>query len=188
MRTILILSGLPGAGKSAVSSYIREKGIPVFQTGDVIREEMKKRGLEFNNVNSEKVSVDIRKEHGMDYPARKTVEKIEKLDDALICADGPRDMFEVRCFADTSRVIIVIVQAPEKVRYERIMKAGGYKKPKSFEEFQWRNEQELKRGMRDVINTTKFEKHIIINDGTREELHIKIDKVLEKIKSNRTKE
>jgi len=182
MKIILIITGLPGAGKTAASSHIRKTGIPVFLTGDVIREEMKKRGMEFNNANSERVAVEVRKEHGMDYPSRKTAEKIEKLDEELVCVDGPRDMYEIRYFARIAMVMIAIIKSPDRVRYQRLVRAGGYKKPKSYEEFLWRANEELKRGMKEVIGTREYEKHVIINDSTKEEMYKKIDILIEEIR------
>jgi dephospho-CoA kinase len=185
MRTIIIIAGLPGSGKTEASSYIRERSIPVFIMGDIIRDEMKKRGLEFNNLNSERVSLEIRKEHGKEYTARRTVENIEKSGDELVCVDGCRDMHELRYFSKAGQVVLLIVQAPEKIRYSRRIKASGYKRPKNFKEFVWRTEEERNRGIGDLMDTKGFEKHTILNNGTKEDLYRKIDRLLEKIKNSK---
>ena len=183
-KTIILVTGLPGSGKTAASSHIRSKGIPTFLLGDIFREEMRKRGLEFTNVNSERVAVQVRKEHGMDYAARKTGEKIKRLDNMLVCVDGARDMFELRRLASFGKLILVIIDAPEKIRYKRLVNAGGYKRPKSYEEFLWRAKEELKRGMAKIIHTHKYEKYVIRNKSTKYELKRKIDELLENIHKN----
>ncbi len=183
MRTILLFTGLPGAGKTAASSYIKSKGIPVFILGDVFREEMERRGLEFTNVNSENIAVQLRKEEGTDVAANRTSEKLKKLDDELICIEGARDMSEVRCLAKLGRLILIIIDASDEIKYKRrISKTEGYKRPKNYEEFQWRTNEELKRGLKEVVKTKEVERYVIINNGTKEELHKKIDKLLEDLK------
>ncbi len=181
MRKIMIITGLPGSGKTTVSSYIREKGIPVFLSGDVIRDEMKRRGLEFNNRNSEMVASDIRKKYGMDYPTRKTGEKIKKVKAELVCVDGPRDVFEVRYLTKLGHVILLIVEAPEKIRYQRFANMKGYKRVKNYEEFKWRDSEELKRGMKELIETDEFEKYRIKNDGSMQKVRKSVDAFLEKL-------
>ena len=37
-RTIIVVTGLPGSGKSEVSNYLKGLGMPMFRTGDIIRE------------------------------------------------------------------------------------------------------------------------------------------------------
>ena len=52
---ILIITGMPGAGKSEVADAFHNAGYPLIIMGDVIREETKKRGLEPNPENTKKV-------------------------------------------------------------------------------------------------------------------------------------
>jgi len=50
-RLIVCLTGMPGAGKSSVASFLKEKGFTVVTMGDVIREEAKRQGLEPTDIN-----------------------------------------------------------------------------------------------------------------------------------------
>ena len=56
MSRVLVLTGLPGSGKSVASEIAEKMGIPVFTMGDVIRTETAKRGLEPNGDNIGAVS------------------------------------------------------------------------------------------------------------------------------------
>jgi len=188
-RTILIVTGLPGSGKSEVSEYIKSKGIPMFKTGDVIREEVIKRGLELTPQNSEMIARKLREEEGMDVAARRVGKKIKTMNDSLICVEGPRDMYEVDYLSTLGRVILVVTQAPENTRFERMKARRGAGKfapksrdPRSFKEFKWRDEHELERGLQEVTTTDKYPRIIIQNTGTKEELRKKVDEILEKIK------
>jgi len=46
---LILIAGMPGSGKSIVSSIARELGLPVYVMGDVVREEARRRGIEPTN-------------------------------------------------------------------------------------------------------------------------------------------
>ena len=55
-RLIVCLTGMPGAGKSSVASFLKEKGFVVMTMGDVVREEAKRQGLEPTDINLGKMA------------------------------------------------------------------------------------------------------------------------------------
>jgi len=181
MKTIILVTGLPGSGKTAVSSCIREARIPVFIMGDIIREEIRKRGLEFNNRNSELVAVQLRKEQGTDFVAKKMGEKINAVDDAVVCVDGAREISEAEYLSKFGKLVLLVVKSPDRIRYQRLVEAGGYKKPRNYEEFLWRSEQESGRGMGELVGTDKYDRRVIENDGSLDELKEKVKKILKEI-------
>ena len=183
MKKIIIVTGLPGAGKTAVSSYIKELGIPTFQSGDITREEMKKRGFEMNTFNSEKTARKMRLEFGMEYAVKLTWERYAgHLKDNIICIDGPRDLFELSFLKGKGKVFLLVVKTLSKIRYDRIVQAGGYKVPKDYKEFLWRSKKEAERGMNELIGTQEVKKFVIKNDGTFENVMRRVDEILEEIK------
>lgn len=184
MKKIIVVTGLPGAGKTAVSSYLKELGIPTFQSGDITREEMKKRRLEMNTVNSEKVAREMRLEFGMEYAVKLTWERhADHLKDNIICIDGPRDLFELSFLKGKGRVYLLVVKTALKIRYDRIIQAGGYKVPKNLEEFEWRSDKEAERGMQDLMDTQEVKKYTIHNEGSIEEMMGRVHEILEEIKA-----
>ncbi|TMI46383.1 hypothetical protein E6H22_07165 [Candidatus Bathyarchaeota archaeon] len=60
-KTVLVIVGMPGAGKSLASSVMKARGIPVFVSGDIIRAEARKRKLKFTRKNLGELMLDIRK-------------------------------------------------------------------------------------------------------------------------------
>lgn len=183
MKKIIAVTGLPGSGKTAVSSFIQDCGIPRFQSGDIIREEMKKRGLEMNTVNSERVARKMREEYGMEYAAKLTWERYAKhLRNDIICIDGIRDTYELSYLRGQGQVFLLVVKAPLKVRYDRIIQAGGYKVPKDLEEFRWRSEKEAERGMQELMETQEVKKFTIHNEGSIKEMENRVMEILEEIK------
>src|SRR5882762_8451965 len=47
-KTVLVIVGMPGAGKSLASSMIKTRGIPVFLSHDIITAKARKRQLIFS--------------------------------------------------------------------------------------------------------------------------------------------
>ncbi len=186
-RTILVVVSMPGGGKSEASGYIRSKGISVFKSGDVVRKAVLDSGQPLTIENSENMARKLREEHGNDYPTRVTGEKIKPLKDRVVCVDGPRDIYEIRYLATLGRVIIIWVDAPLELRYERSVSRKGSslepktRDPKDFEEFRWRDRKEGERGEAALKTTKEFEVRVLDNTGTKEELHRKIDEVLKSI-------
>jgi dephospho-CoA kinase len=184
-RTILVVVGYIGSGKSEVSSYIKSLGIPMFRTGDVIRKAVLDSGKPLTPKNSEMMAVSLRKEHGNDYPARKTGERIEQCNEGLICVEGPRDTEEVDYLATLGKVILLVIEAPIELRFERARaRKGSSLEPKSrdthdYEEFKWRDQSENARGQREITHTDMYTRYTINNSGTKDELHKKVKKLIQ---------
>ena len=70
--------GLPASGKGEFSKIAAGMGIPVIVMGDVIREAVRKAGLEPNDANFGATANRLRAENGMDAIARLCVPEIQK--------------------------------------------------------------------------------------------------------------
>jgi dephospho-CoA kinase len=73
----IILAGMPGSGKSLFSIVAKECcGIPVYVMGDIIREEVVKRGLEPTQENNARIAAELRERYGSNVIAILTIRKI----------------------------------------------------------------------------------------------------------------
>ncbi len=81
---IIAITGRPGSGKTAVSRVLEKKGYSRVRFGDITDDEIKKRGLEFNEQNEEMVRDELRKTHGMEAYAKLSVPRIEKHEKVVI--------------------------------------------------------------------------------------------------------
>ncbi|MDQ4101011.1 MAG: AAA family ATPase, partial [Thermoproteota archaeon] len=75
---IVCLTGMPGAGKSSVASFLKEKGFTVITMGDVIREEAKRQGLEPTDVNLGKMMLKLRQDLGPGAVGQIVLEKLQR--------------------------------------------------------------------------------------------------------------
>jgi dephospho-CoA kinase len=79
-KVILAIVGLPGAGKTEVTEYLMKKmNWPKVYFGDVTFDEMKKIGLEVNEVNERKIREGFRTKLGMGAYAILNIPKVKDL-------------------------------------------------------------------------------------------------------------
>ena len=172
---IIGLTGPARSGKDTVASYlVKEYGFKHFDFyRDVFLLELKKRKLNPTKQNASKLGDELRKERGMGVMAELLFPKID-VEDTVIT--GIRSPEEVEFFRSKStRFYLILLEAPSEKRYER----RDATEHGTFEEFLTRDERDFKnKGMGAVFLMADY---AIENSGTLEELHGKIDGVMERI-------
>jgi len=150
--------GAPAAGKTEAASVAKEMGIPVITMGEVIRAELRKRGLSLSDENAGRVANELREREGMDAIAKRCIPLIKdvarkKAGITVIVIDGIRGIAEVETFKKEFRsdFVLVRVEAPLYLRYERIKSRGRGDDLLSIEEFKNREERELGWGMEEAM-------------------------------------
>lgn len=156
----IVIAGMPGSGKTVFSDVAREMGFGVYIMGDVIREELVRRGLPITRDNMSLVAREMRVLHGEDIVARRIADKILmdrcKLvsGDGCCCVviDGARSISELDLFRRVfSRVILVAIHASPRARFARLVSRGRDGDPKSWEDFEMRDRFELSMGLGGLI-------------------------------------
>ncbi|WP_457742833.1 dephospho-CoA kinase [Thermococcus sp.] len=180
---IVIITGMPGSGKSRIVKEFEKNGFPSVSLGDIVREETLKRGLQLTKENVAKVSIRLRQELGQNAVAKLAVEKVRTLlkKSPLVVIDGVRSLDEVGTFRGAfpdEKIVIVAVHTPPKLRFERLKARGRHDDPKTWEEFEERDWKELKFGIGSVIAMADY---MVVNDGGKEEYEEKVKSLVEKI-------
>ncbi len=178
---IIVIVGLPGAGKDTAAGFLREKGIPFLTFSSVIKDEIKQRGIMDSLENEEVVAKDLRKKFGRDIVAKRIAEKISNLKKDYVCLVGPRNIEELEYLKDFGEIILLVIEADKKIRFERMKRRGDSRDPKTFEEFEWRENKNLELGIDKVLKTKKYPKYVIQNNGTPEELKKHVEKIIRMI-------
>ena len=159
---LIVVTGMPGSGKTLVSSVARELGIPVYVMGDIVREEARRRGLEPTPANLNTVAKQLREEYGKTVVAERTLEKLLRDNPPIALIDGVRSLDEVEVFRKHGEVVIIAVHASPRTRYERLRRRGRPGDPRTWEEFRQRDLTELGFSLGSVIALADY---MIVNEA-----------------------
>ncbi|HID25347.1 MAG TPA: flagellar hook-basal body complex protein FliE [Thermoplasmata archaeon] len=173
---VIAFTGMPGSGKSEAVKVAKKLGINVVRMGDCVWEEVKKRGLELNDENVGRVADEMRKKHGMDIWARRTLGKIERSQDKIVI-DGIRNMEEMDFFRKElgKDFLLVAIHASPETRYKRLLERKRDDDTLSVDKVKERDARELRWGLGILIALADV---IIINEGFLEEFKTKIKTLL----------
>lgn len=173
---IVVLSGLTGAGKSSISSPTTKKyNIPILETGDIVYETVKEKGLKITPENIKAVSIEAKKISDA-YFTEKLVEKAKKLysDKPAIFVSGVRAVSEIEFLRNEfgpKNVLVMGFHASQDTRFHRLgnedrklhsgEKAAEDALLQNFDNFLAREKKELGFGIGSVFALADV---IILND------------------------
>ncbi|MCP8316992.1 MAG: AAA family ATPase [archaeon] len=163
IKRLILVTGMPGSGKSVVREIANELGISILIMGDVIREEVKSRGLKEEAKSYEFVMRDIRAKLSDRIVAERTAKKLNYIKADIAFIDGVRSLEEVRYFRKIAEdVHVLALLSPFRIRLKRLSSRKRSGDPKTEKELEERDEAELKLGLGDVI--AKADSYIVNDD------------------------
>lgn len=179
---IIAFVGLPGVGKSSAVDYVTEKGYPKVYFGGIILDAMTEAGLELTQENEKPFREELRAREGNDFVANRIIEQIRKLiasGQKRIVADGLYSWTEYKVMkhAFPGELAVVAIVAPKHIRHHRL--ATRPVRPLTNQEADqrdWAEIEGIEKG-----GPIAIADHFIINDGTIEQLHQKVDTELDQI-------
>ncbi|MBR4203463.1 MAG: AAA family ATPase [Candidatus Methanomethylophilaceae archaeon] len=174
---ILLVTGMPGAGKEELLNVARSMDIPFLRMGDIVREFHQTSGAAERGLSVGQVANGERELHGKDIWAKRA---IERMSGDIFLVDGCRSLDEVDSYKGLSDSVYIIgVHAPRSVRYDRLVKRGREDAPNNMAEFDERDNRELGWGLGNVIALSDI---MIINDSDLESFQSKVKKELEALR------
>jgi len=165
---------MPFSGKTEAVKIAKDLGIPMIRIGDMIWEETKKSGLELNDKNVGMIANNMRKEHGMDIWAKKTLEKIKSMKKVdLLVIDGVRNIEEIETFKKElgKDFLLITIQVSDETRYKRAMVRDREDDSKDINLVKERDKREISWGLGSVIASADI---VITNEGNMDEFKQKI--------------
>ena len=171
---ILLVTGMPGAGKEELLNVARTIDIPFLRMGDIVREFHATSGAAEKGLSVGQVANQERELHGKDIWAKRA---IERMSGNIFLVDGCRSLDEVNSYRGLSKDVYIIgVHAPPKIRYERLVKRGREDAPKDLKEFDERDTREMSWGLGNLIALSDY---LIVNDSDLETFQNKVRRTLE---------
>ncbi len=180
MRVIAFV-GLPLSGKTTASKVAEEMGIPVVCMGDVVREEAKKRNLPLTDEVLGKIASELREKEGMDAIAKRCIPLVREKgkDVGVVVVDGIRGIAEVEAFKKAfDDFILIAVEAPLELRFQRALKRKRSDDVKSIEELKERDKRELSWNLAKALEIADF---TIENTSGLDEFREKVRDLLEQL-------
>ncbi|MBR5999420.1 MAG: AAA family ATPase [Candidatus Methanomethylophilaceae archaeon] len=160
---LIVVAGMPGAGKEEFLNVAIDMGLPFIRMGDLVRELYPKRSEEDKDLTLGQFANIERERHGYNIWAKRA---LDRMSGSIYLIDGCRSMDEIKAFRGLSDdVNIVAIHAPPKVRYERLVKRHRDDAPKDVGEFEARDSREIGWGLAEVVALAD---HLILNDGPLE--------------------
>ncbi|MEF8847537.1 MAG: AAA family ATPase [Candidatus Thermoplasmatota archaeon] len=154
MRQIIAFTGMPFSGKTEAVKVGKNMGITVLRMGDLVWEEVERKNLELNSENVGRIATQMRKEYGKDIWAKKTLDKIKKLNQKeLIIIDGIRNPEEVNFFKKefNKHFVLIAIKSFDKQRYLRAVKRNRKDDSNDIKKIKQRDRREIKWGLKKVI-------------------------------------
>jgi dephospho-CoA kinase len=178
-RLILGLAGMPGAGKSVVVNVARGNGYSIVVMGDVVREELQRKGLEPNPENLGKVMLELRQREGNNVIAKRCIPKIKNAKTPKIIIDGIRSPAEIEEFRKHfPKFTLIAIHSSAETRFKRLYHRRRSDDPKNWKIFHERDQRELSVGLGEAITMAEYK---IVNEGRKEIVEEKIKEVLKKV-------
>jgi dephospho-CoA kinase len=172
LKMIVGIIGMPGSGKTTMSSYAEEKGWEIVVMGDVVREETSRRGLELTPSNVGKTMLDLRSEEGPGVIAKRCIKKILESDSEHVIVEGIRSLDELALFRQNlPNFTLIAIHASPETRFKRLFNRGRSDDPKNREIFSERDSRELEVGIGSAIAMAD---HVISNEGSLSEFRSKV--------------
>ena len=186
---IVFIVGMAGSGKSVVADELVKQGFLYVRFGQIVMDELKKRGLEINEANEKSVREDLRREHGMGAMATLNMQKFDELlVTSNVVGDGLYSWTEYKLLKEKygDSMVVLAVFAPPALRYERLENRTAENDTDS----RFRSIPKEKSKSRDYAEIEGIEKggpiamadFTVINTETVEDMNMQINKFLAEIK------
>lgn len=180
---ILGVSGRYASGKGEVMAYFAERGFEGFSLSDVLRDELRRQGLEESRERMIALGRKIREEEGEAALARRALERCPPGRDYAI--DSIRHPAEVEALAAGPQAFHLLwVDADAEVRFARLRERGRSGDPTTFEQFrelesrEWQSEASGGQQLRAVWDRSDIQ---LRNDGSVAELRAELEALLERL-------
>ncbi|MDR2698339.1 MAG: AAA family ATPase [Candidatus Methanoplasma sp.] len=170
---IIVVAGMPGAGKEEFLSVADSVGIPSARMGDAVRDFYSRSSEREAGIGIGEFASAERTRFGKNIWAQRTM---ERMSGETFLIDGCRSMDEVRSFRELSGDVLIIgIHSSPAQRYERLVKRGREDAPGSLDEFNTRDTREISWGLAEVIALSDV---MIINASGLDEFRSASEKIL----------
>ncbi|MBI2439229.1 MAG: AAA family ATPase [Candidatus Moranbacteria bacterium] len=182
-KIIIGITGEMASGKDTVTKYLVEKyNARQYRFSDSLRDILDRLHLPQIRKHLSSLSYALRQVFGEDILAYVIENDAQKGKHSLVVIDGIRRAFDIERIKKMSEFTLVYVEADMERRYERLIKRrqNADDSTKTFDEFKQDHLLETEVAVPSLRVDAQY---ILNNDGTLKQLHEKIDKMMEELKT-----
>ena len=180
---IIGVTGFFAAGKDTFAEYLEEKGFVHISLSDMIRDELRSRGMEINIPNLTTVGNELRREGGSGVLADRAVKKFDSDENIIVTSiRHPDELAALRSGA--KNFTMFFVNAPMEQRFERCKQRGRAGDALTLEAFAAAEKQQLESddpSAQQLVACRDLADVEIMNDSDLETFQNKIDAQIELI-------
>ena len=176
---IIGLTGKNGSGKGEVVKFLQERGFQTLSLSDVLREEAHRLGKPVTREFLVELGNRIRQEFGAGELAERIFARLDPEKNYIV--DSIRHPSEVQVFKRRRDFYLLNIQAPQKLRFERLRQRGRENDPRAYEEFLALEAKEAaskESSWQQLDQTISLADVTVENGGPLRDLHEKIKRLL----------
>ena len=202
MQMIIGITGTNAAGKGETANILKRLGYRYYSLSDMIREEAASRKEEPNRDNLIRIGNEFRLKFGEDIWGKKLAEKLKHEEHDKIVVDSIRHPLEIKELKkaldvkkqedashksdSTIRFILLSIDAPLELRFQRALKRARPGDPKTgadFDDFKKKEELEKTsaKNVQQLSEAMKLADFHILNTGTLKKLEENVLDILNKL-------
>jgi dephospho-CoA kinase len=133
---IIGLTGRIGAGKETLTQFLRDKGFVYLESSKSLKDELARKSKEITRENMQDLGDELRGKYGVGAVMKLLLEIANKDKTKNYVFDSLRNAREVDFLRNNvKKVFIIGIDAPQKLRFERIISRGKSSDPKTWNEF-----------------------------------------------------
>lgn len=173
------VTGFNASGKGEVTQYLKTKGFTAISLSDILRLEAKNQNLQPTRENLTQLGQKLRQQLHPGFLAEKALFHIDSSRKYVI--DSIRHPYEIKILKQHLKPFLLIgMDAPVSLRFERSQSRGRQENASNLDEFIAREQKEMKNNLnaQQLHHCMEMCDYLIINDGTVDELHDKINQAI----------
>jgi len=177
MKLVIGLSGRIGGGKGTIGEYLTsEYGAEGRRFSDILSDLLVRLHIPVERAALQNMGATLREQFGDDVLVQTLKKDLEAAKTKIVMVDGVRYPNEVEMLRGFEKSILFFVDAPPKIRFERVRKRAEKGEDKiDYEEFLRSEQRETERHLDEVKAMADYR---LDNSGSFEDLYKQIDKAL----------
>lgn len=189
VKLVVGLTGTMASGKETVTEALTHKfNCYTVTLSSVIRGELEKKRKKFDRKILQDMGNELRQKYGGGILSKLAVDYLPR-DKELIVIDGIRNLGEIDYLKKVfgNKFVLIAVDAPQEIRWQRIQSRGRTTDPKTWEDFVALDERD--RGLKEPLYGQQIDRCVeradfkIINDGNVEKLQEKVNEIMTTLSS-----